>query len=615
MAPESNETVERASREEQRRLLEERAGSYPIEGEDLISLIGEAEVGKGGDISEFKWAFREAMAFREGLVFGSEEYDLDNNNTVIYLNNLFTTVETSTTRPRSDYIDAAIRESVGRKIREVRIYDKNPRLWERRTRQKIERELELEALRIARYGPLVAGEEGEQGTEGVEPKAKPASTKESRINEELDKEKRRIENIRLAKDELLKLAEHADARRLVDEAFVQRMGTCENDEAAANLLSRDRSYKPPVTPDKGHWEAFFRGDQEWGNAVNEVFWEIVKFGRPDEEARKVGRDPIPPEVRKEVGPAIYAKGFKDVRQFRTWLKHLYVKSGNRMDVVWNAWKLALTWEVVNEFGVYTVLDEKGEKKYELADPPLGNALFTWTAHLEVKRRYEFGIGPDGRRTQVAKYISHTGLPMSLGKFPALCRDYLHEAKLDFEGEKKTNLFKVAWNKGISFADTRFPWAQTEATAGAPGELGSGSFGLWLLNRFRAFNVVADIRMVPDNPNSIANPDFFAKRIRNWEKVLGKLDDSTPPENNPRTWWVAGLIYYFLGGTAKRTELTDQDRERDYRTIAKGLLLYERRESLEARPSVGDILRHARICNFLRQEDVDWILKKLRLKLT
>ena len=658
---------ERGPIPEEVRIFGERIGIYPMEGRDLVELINEAEVGKDGDVGEIASVIRQALALKEGLVFGPEGenvYDLTDPAELVYLHNLFTTVESSTVRPNVFYLDAAIKEALGRRVREAERWHRDKEGWEKKLQRG------LNKLRMRENQRLLSEEE---------------------IANEIEKERRVMENTYKAVPKLLELQNQVDARGVVDHAFIQRMGTCEDPGSAGNLLRADRRYQPPTTPDKGHWAAFFQGEKEgeFGYEVNRVFWETVKFGLDDRVIARLGLKPIPPEIRRNVPTSIYVYGFGSIPAFRDWLSRLLKSANNRMDIVWNAWKLACTWEITSELGIKTTK----EGKYKVAIPPIGNALLTWTAHTEEQRAAEFGLTKDNKRVegQIGKYVTHSGLPMSLGKFPPLCQSFLHESKprlsredleklpkdvlvnlrkrlpspgnpdykeydrgerynhrklkqeleevlrgeVDPETGKPKKLEISLWDLGLygglSFADKKFPWFLTEEPEPgvAPGELTAGSFGGWLLKRSRCFSigpegstgVLKDIRSRPD-VRDLADPDFFGKRVRVWDKVLGAVknvppnhEDYLPPEKNPRAWWVTGLIWYHTGGRSTKSPITEREPFREYRTVARPHEISRRGEAAEARePTFGDMFRHALNCGFLRKEDVAWIQQKLKMSL-
>lgn len=662
---------ERGPVPEEARILGERVGIYPMEGRDLVELINEAEIGEGGDVGEIASVIRQALAFKEGLVFGPEGenvYDLTDLAELVYLHNLFTTVEGSTARPNVFYLDAALKEALGRRVREAERWYRDKEGQEKNLRRRLER---LNRLRIE---------------EGRRPLG------EEEIANEIEKGKQLLENTYKAVPRLLELQNQVEARGVVDHAFIQRMGTCEDPGLSGNLLRHDRRYQPPITPDKGHWAAFFQGEKEgeFGYEVNRVFWEIVKFGLDDKVIERLGLEPISPEIRKKVPVSIYADGFDSIPAFRDWLSHLLKTADNRIDIVWNAWKLAMTWEVTSELGIK--ITKKG--KYKTALPPIGNALLVWTSHTEEQRASEFGLTKDGKRVedQVGKYVTHSGLPMSLGKFPPLCRSFLHESRPslsreDLEklpkdvlenlrkrlpspgdpdykeynrGEKynhrklrqrleevprgkvdpetgkpkklEISLYDLGLYGGLSFADKKFPWFLTEEPEPgvAPGELTAGSFGGWLLKRSRCFSigpegpegVLKDIRLRPD-VRDLGDPDFFGKRVRVWDKVLSAVknvppghEDYLPPEKNPRAWWVTGILYYHFGGRGElHIPLTKGEEFKEYRTTHPAQSIERAKEAKTERGvGIGDVLHSAVDCGFLRETDRNWILKQLGVSL-
>lgn len=591
--PEATQRPEGEPKEPGPEVLEARL--YPMEEELFIDLLNVAEIGEGGDISEIEEVVQEALAFREGLTYGVEDYDLDNNDVVLKFQNDFTTVEEATARPSAPYLAPAMRRAIQSRVQEVKFEKRSGELWDKMIRAK------HPPVREDKYDHLpITGEQRQAilDRDRVERGRKIVNARKS------------LEKNAEAEESLMNLENHIDARRVLDVAFIQRMGTCELPTTAADLLSRDNRYQPPVTPDKGHWQALFQG--EFGEGVDKVLREIVRVADTPDGYVREGEENVP-----GIPQTIYADGFEKTEDFKKWIKHLDETAGGRMDVVWAAWRLALTWELVNEFGKKVTKDGR----YQFAIPPLGNALFTWTAHLEEKRAMEFGLKADGTRVQEERYISHSGLPMSLGKFPPLCKSFLHNSRVG-EGRDKKTLFDIWWKDGedgVKLAD--LPWHQTEhlPPGVAPGELAPGSYGGWLLKRFRAWSVVGDIRSRPDlggrTDDNMAHPDFFVQKLRNWGKVIGKVGKGLPPEENPRAWWVAGNLWYHTTGTKMKSPITQKEPFRDYRTVARDQGVVRRGESAEERGvMVGDIFRHATNCGFLRKEDVDWIKKQLGITL-
>lgn len=621
--PEGSPQIPRETRE-----YYERFGVLPVGGPDIIEDLQSVEIGEEGDISELEDVVNRALAYREGLTIGftGEAYRFDpkettasNRQKIALLENLFYTIEGATARPLgAGYVDIAIDEAVDGRIRKAQAWRRDPEKFQRRLERR------LETL--------------------------DAETRIRRIAQELD----RVGKEYLATPKLLELKNHIHARRIFDTAFTHRMQTCEDPVRAAKLGIEFAT----VTPDGSHWIGIFRGEQEteFGQAVNGVFEEMVKFALPDDVIRRLKMTPIPQEIRSQVPQHIYAKGFENATMFATWLNHLLTKSGGRMDVVWNAWKLALTLEVPDRLGETR---EKG--KWILAAPPIGNALMTFLAHLEKKRTIEYGLGAaNAERIQIEKFVSHSGLPMSLDKIPNLCEDYLNYSEIEFDrtnlNTMRAPLLNMAsllprrgdsdynqkyeklregiqnWLRGksdkvtvslwdlwlygrLSFASRNFPWFLTDQlnSAASPGELPPGSFGNWYLTRYRANgtdrSVLADIRSRPPLQD-LGDPDYFASRLRNWTKVLGTTKPDVRPEDNPRAWWLAGILEYHFGKAGKNAPIVREEPFRDYRTLTANQEVERRSEALAGTVGTGDILHNAKVTGFIREVDEVWIKKKL-----
>jgi hypothetical protein len=384
--------------------LVERGGSVPIPGADIMEDLMTVEIGENNDTADLEEALRRAWAFREGLTLGprGEAYNfkatevslkLETKTKVKKLQNLMTTVEGSVERPRADYVEVAIEEALDKRIREAQLYKDDPARYEAKIRKKLEDNYRIELTEI-----------------------QVAKIVKSKINN-------------LAKDyvaipKLTELSNHSKVRATFDRAFQDRMRTCEDPGKAAKLGGE---YSTP-TPDGQHFETLFKGEGDYGQKVNEVFEEMVKIALPEDVVTRLGMEPIPDDVRKFVPENVYGVGFDNATMFATWTEYMIKKADGRMDVVWGAWKLALTFEVIDDLG--QSINAKG--KFALASPPLGNPLMTYLAHWNEKTTTEFGWNAKGERTQKEKFVAHSGLPLTFGRVPNLCEQYFIEAKVGFD---------------------------------------------------------------------------------------------------------------------------------------------------------------------------------------
>ncbi len=520
--------------------LLERSGSVPIPGSDLMEEITSVEIGENGDTTELEDVLRRAWAFREGLTYGvsGEAFNFDparvssdetTRSKVKKLQTMFATVEGAKERQRSDYVDIAIEEALEKRVREAQLFRDDPDKYKSRIRKR----LMANALRIG-----LAKEQIDQMVE-------------DRANQ--------LANEYAAIPKLIELSNHSKARELFDFAFRHRMSTCEDPGEAAKLGG---SAKPTVTPDGQHFETLYKGEGKYketangvtveregayGKMVNEVLEEMVKVALPKEVVIRLGMSPIPDELRKYVPETVYGVGFDNATMFAYWLDHMKKKANGRMDVVWQAWKQMLTWEVADDLGQGV----NARNKFVLASPPIGNPLMTVLAHFREKTATEFGLDASlGTRTQQEKFIIHSGHPYLIGKVPNLCEQYFIEASVSFDktyldkpwmirlvgnalknlpkkGDKdyasesfrrqkyfdnlRLNLEKYKnaspeaekismtlwdiWLYGrIGFNEKDFPWFATEQAEIDPvkgslptsGELPSGSVGMWFLTRSRCW---------------------------------------------------------------------------------------------------------------------------------
>jgi len=654
-----------------RRMLSdiERGGSsLPMEGGDLLEDLMGVEIGEGGDIKELVNVLERVRAFQEGLLDTNLPFELDPNNLrspetrymLSYFRNLFVTVEGATKRPNTPYLGIQEKLVVEEPLRESRKWRGEPGKEEYRKKRREQFE-KINKIRIQKGRKVITD-----------------------INDRIDKELNLLEKEHLARKKLLGVLNYLEARQSVDSAFIQRMYTCENPEQASKLGQEIRA----VSPDGSTWESFFHteGFSDFGQKVDDIFEEIVKFGMTEEDVEKFGMTETPDKkVREKVCKnegdiakiGVYADGFKNTKAFASWLKHLIEKADGRVDIVWSAWKLALIWEVPEKLGIY-IKKDKEPLKYALATPPVGNSLIGWTSHLKEKRKGEFGLDINGKRYQPEKFMTHSGLPLSIDAIPNLCEDFLHEKKIEFnkaeldnsdwgkklsevlknikdrlpknrnsflytedyeklkkdlddffsKGDKKSvkvSLWDLRIIGGWKFSDPLFPWLTSDRPPigeSDVGELPRGAFGAWLLKRARAFKVLTDIRSRPAL-NELGDPDFFASRIRNWTKVLGSIKDVpeghkdyVSPEDNPRAAWLLSIFrYYTSGPVAQKPRLSNWNDEYDYRVPERNLdLSWLLPGRAKSSVSMGDVLFSATQCGFLRKRDADWILHSLRVGL-
>jgi hypothetical protein len=639
----------------------ERGGGLPIEAGDIIERVQSAEIGEDADITQLKKAIDKALAFKEGLELGPKgnayefnPYETSNNQDkqkIGYLQNMFLTVEGASDRPRNStgYVDIAINNAIDMRIRQAQDWHDDPDEYILKLKSDYRK---LNKALISR---------------GQRP------LDETLIESEIEEKRTAMENEFNAIAKLVELKNYVAARNTFDIAFQYRMSTCEDPKAAASLGGDTKT----VTPDSPVWGAYFQGKEtrDFGIQVNMVLEEIVKFGLPEEVVLRLGMEPITAEVRKHAPETIYADGFNSGVSFGVFVDHLLNKANGRMDIVWSAWKMVLTTEVLDTLG-QKIDPKKGT--YVLASPPIGNSLFTFINHLQEKRAIEFGLKADGTRNQTEIYISHAGLPMTLGMrpeldengkptgrkvpiVPNLCSDYLHESKIKFdrngiianqklfetlignlpqEGNIDFNLnyqklekklqdcynqkaesVEVSlwdlWLYGrISFADPDFPWFQTDQpdADAVANELPSGSMGSWFSNRGRANGIVEDLKSQP-TLGELSDPLFFVKRVRNWSKVLGKLEDSIRPEENPRNWWIMGILQLHMGVTGGNNPIVKKDPLRDFRFSNQKEEIEKQKEERatnSGQPSTGDVLANATRCGFIRPQDRKWIEQNLAI---
>jgi len=631
----------------------ERGGELPFEGKSYYRMLEGLEVGEGGDISDIVRTSETVVAYLEGLLGARPSFLVDwdpkkpdslhATQAIVSLRNLFLTTEGASKRPNAPYVEIGLRQTVEVPLMESDLWRNDPEKY-RRSRLRFFERLNRERLL---NGKLEISEEVVKRT--------------------IEQEEKRLFNEYLARERLLALLNHQEARQEVDLAFRQRMATCENPDQASKLGGEIKA----VSPDGPTWKAFFDTEvfSNFGPAVDKVIEAIVAFGLTKEEAAALAMKDIPDGVRRLVcgntGRGVYADGFKDSTAFAYWLKYLLDEADGRLDVIWAAWRVSLLWEIPEYLGVD--VDPKNSK-YRLAAPPVGNALMGTFMHTFEKRMHEFGFNARGERFQVEKFISHSGLPLTIEVFPSLCLDFLHETTVPFsrdyltlqtdfgkklrevlgnikeragrisegslllrdkslskkiqdflDGKSKTiklSLWDLRFLGGWKFSDSTFPWLisdRPESEDAEAGELPMGAFGSWLLKRSRAFSVWSgkEGQGIKDIPrlDSLATPEFYINALRNWAKVLEPVSENTPPEQNQRAWVLLAWLGYYRPG------LDDSpiDKQKPY-----GKMRSSRRNVYQKAVytpdgrgvGLGEILEAAMKCGWIRPRDANWIQEML-----
>lgn len=633
------------SAENIRRYNEASIDRLPVGAERIIGALMSTEVGEAGDVTEIRKAVDTALAYREGLTLGvsGSAYEFEPKNSrdrikIAHLEKKFVTIEDSMSRPgtAAPYINAALEDALDGRIQRAEEYHKDPATWQADLRMRLSRQNEI-------Y--IQAGR-------------KDLAISDEAVTQIVTTESKKAQNEFEAIPKLIELRSLADTRNILEEVFVLRQRTCENPELAKEVGGQ---YYCP-TPDGPHWVTLFQGEstQDYGKGVADAFEEIVKIGLHPDVVARLGMEPIPAEVRQQVKTEIYARGFVNAIAFGTWANRILQRTRGRMDEVWQAWRLALSWEVIDALGLTTEVDAKDpqhREKYVLATPPFGNALFTWINHMKEKRRLEFGLYTDGKtRFSIEKHVGHSGLPISIDHIPNLCPDYLHKALIEFDArgldpEIRQNLLRYLPTQGmvdynedyvklrknledlardpnrkvkislwdiwlygrVGLADPKFPWFQTDQPSAedTASELEPGSFGFWLLTRSRSAGILESIRSLP-SLRDISAPDYFSKIVRNWAKVLGPVKEDMKPEDNPRAWWVMGLVLYHTSGILNKGNI-QRNSNQDFRDLSLGEAIDMHRRGAptgEKAMTVGDFVGRALECGFLRPKDADFMQKQL-----
>ncbi|KKQ97981.1 MAG: hypothetical protein UT24_C0017G0002 [Candidatus Woesebacteria bacterium GW2011_GWB1_39_12] len=511
-----------------------------IIGADLITEIqGSVEA---GDFERLQKNILKALPLAEGLEFGifAESYGIPidtegltdeqkqrrENNAYAKLRNMFLTVEDSVDRGNVGYLRDAMLDATSRPIRELEEWDQDGGItWEQNRRTALIDSYNRENLNriINKEKPLSKDE--------IETKVNEAVT----FLKEFHKE--RFENIRKNKARLLELDLHVKSRFTFDSAFRMRQYVAHDRDLQSNM--KQSVGLGAAEPDGTHWQGFFQVEQEWGEGVDRTLRELVRMGEE----------------------GFYQQNL-DGKQFKTWvdrgLDASKINGKRRMDVFWAAWRQFCFMELAGKFGMKI---EDGKMNFS-ANPPYVGDLATWLSNPEEHRATEFkwnwatfkqardnpswnGMYVGERPDDQYRAISHSGHSRGIGHLtktpPPTDKDpfqiarfgkwavgnYMEFATLQQGPNKGRNLYELwhgyydnqgSWVEGISMADIRFPWIDTDF-AGAKttsDEAPSGSVGYWFLQRGRSLLVLKENLGVPDL-KEFSSISYISK-LRNWSKL-------------------------------------------------------------------------------------------------
>jgi len=573
---------------------------YTVEGRDYIQEI--KEVIETGDVEKMREVTEASVGYMEGLYFGIEgdNYDLDDDFVAGELMDMFTDVESSSDRPSYQNVFLALRQGITQAVRDADRYNKEKKKGEEGIANWRFKYLQERKM----YWEMQSQTNILQGLPGFDNEAII-----KKITEETNEHQAKVESWFNNKSELIALKYHIDARVLTfDRAFTQRQQGCE--VGNTHLKIREGGVKP----DKGSWMAYYWGNREkkkwneegiseWGDKVSHVENVIERIALGDKELidklKEHGLEDNPADdyyVRD-----IYVHGFRDVNDFRAWMKVLLEKSTingeTRMDVVWNAWKMSLWKENISKLAWR--VDKDG--RYQFGVPPFLSDLNSKMIHSDKIRMKELGciginkmnqimdldekviLDRHGNKIQLSRSgtkedeekayeaiyedymrnlqrsknkpyraISHSGHPMSIGRIGKLVDEY--EAQTEVADIKKWEeggrrgipvdiSLRDLVRRGVSRGSREFPWEATQLRSpGDPvGEAPSLSVGGWFLSAVRADGVRNDFVRKMAQPREMS-VDYF-EQLRNWEKIKklnpGPLKYEVP--QNPFAWYLAGVL--------------------------------------------------------------------------
>ncbi|MFH1561492.1 MAG: hypothetical protein ABID04_02850 [Patescibacteria group bacterium] len=467
---------------------------YPMAERDIQEEIREALAKK--DPERVSMALAEAWAYNEGLVLGIDGYDTSDPRTLVYLMNLFTTVEGGVKRAPTYYVEQEIRVALEGGVRAIK----------RRAR------MEKRAL--------------------------------------TDEEKRAV-------SDLTAFENKKEAVEIVDQAFINRQNTVANPGGAAKLGSDGvdvATRRPAVAPDKGHWISLFEGPD--GQGLDEVLREMVRVAMSPDELQSLGLssvEGIPREVYA-MGFAtqkVDGKTVPGTQIFKRWMDHMLGVTGGRMDLVWRAWKLALVWKLIDKYSVCTRIDDDkkpgtpGYKTYVIGGPPIMATISKKALHLKTAIEVELGYDADGNKYETG-YVSHGGYPLMRGQADFEAKSFLDYSKVKLPDGKKDTLWNLWWSRDengrfLSLGSPRFlrtVWAATDVPETHDvDEVPTGSFGGYLLLLSRLYEVAGHItgRALL---REMTEPDFWEGKTRVWSKAGIEGED--------RVWFGINQLYPHRG---------------------------------------------------------------------
>lgn len=156
--------------------------------------------------------------------------------------------------------------------------------------------------------------------------------------------------------------------------------------------------------------------------------------------------------------------------------------------------------------------------------------FIKMVHFEYKRAKEYA------RFRPTKAPYPAGPPSTLGKYPNLITDFLHFKKVEEEGKKKS-LWQLWWHEGVGFGF--LPWEESRG-------VGKEDFDFYRYVCWRAKNTYEDLVKEKDLRKFIEEGGF-KPRNKNFDITFNDREETGlahegRPKENPRVWYMIGMIY-------------------------------------------------------------------------